>query len=73
MLGPIDRVLALCGIGGYFLIRENVMPGGSKIEIIGPYNKPFNPYANFRIYFFNSRIEYHLKTPEGAVRPLEFR
>lgn len=69
MLGLIDKALALIGIGGFYLYREYIKPEGDKMEIEGPYKRPFNPYEGARLYFFNAHTEFHLKAPEGAQKP----
>lgn len=68
MLGPFDRVLALAGIGAYYLHKYHEGEDGYSLE--GPYNHPFNPFGDGSTtpgHEPTYQTKYHLMKPEGKI------
>jgi hypothetical protein len=70
MFGPLDKGLALIGIGGYYLHKNYVW--ADKYEVEGPYNRPYNPYGDGLAtpgYGMTFESKYHLRKPKDAISP----
>jgi hypothetical protein len=63
------RLLALMGIGGFYLHKDYVWRDEHVIE--GPYNYPHNPYRDHRLYGMHFEVKYYLRKPKGATSPKE--
>ena len=68
----IKRLLALAGIGGFYLHTARIRPGTEErhcVTIKGPYRTPVNPYAGHHTHFFEAEVRFHLNPPVGIETP----